>query len=117
MIGDGAHATTPFQGQGAGQAIEDSLVLSTLLGKIHDVRQIDNAFAAYDKVRRLRSQKNVTTSRASGLALTFQHPEIGDNLDVLAKNLAGRMDWLWGHDLDKQNKDAVEYMDKLNSTK
>lgn len=34
MLGDAAHAMTPFQGQGAGQAIEDALVLTTLLSKV-----------------------------------------------------------------------------------
>ena len=33
-MGDAAHATTPFQGQGAAQATEDALVLQTLLGQV-----------------------------------------------------------------------------------
>lgn len=32
IMGDAAHATTPYQGQGAAQAIEDALVLGTVLG-------------------------------------------------------------------------------------
>ena len=57
MMGDAAHSTTPWQGQGASQAIEDALVLETLLGRVKDVQHIQNAFAAYDQVRRARTQR------------------------------------------------------------
>lgn len=57
IMGDAAHATTPWQGQGASQAIEDALVLETLLGAVNDPKQIPHAFAAYDQVRRPRTQR------------------------------------------------------------
>jgi salicylate hydroxylase len=34
LMGDAAHAMTPWQGSGAGQAIKDAMVLSTLLGEV-----------------------------------------------------------------------------------
>ena len=51
MMGDAAHATTPYQGQGAGKAIEDALVPETLLGRLHDSKYIPNTFVSYDQVR------------------------------------------------------------------
>ena len=57
MMGDAAHATTPWQGQGASQAIEDALVLETLLGRVHNVKHVSNAFSAYDQIRRARTQR------------------------------------------------------------
>ena len=57
MMGDAAHASTPWQGQGASQAVEDALVLETLLGKVKDAKHIPNALAAYDQVRRPRTQR------------------------------------------------------------
>ena len=57
MMGDAAHATTPWQGQGASQAIEDALVLETLLGRVRSVSRISNAFSAYDQIRRERTQR------------------------------------------------------------
>ncbi|QPG95441.1 hypothetical protein C2857_000675 [Epichloe festucae Fl1] len=33
LVGDAAHATTPWQGSGCGMSLQDSLVLSTLLGR------------------------------------------------------------------------------------
>ncbi|KAF2501073.1 FAD/NAD(P)-binding domain-containing protein [Lophium mytilinum] len=63
MMGDAAHATTPFQGAGCGQAIEDALVLATLFRYVRYPEHIAPALAAYDAVRRPRSQKIVETSR------------------------------------------------------
>jgi salicylate hydroxylase len=34
LLGDSAHATTPHQGAGAGQCLEDALILSRLLGLV-----------------------------------------------------------------------------------
>lgn len=44
LLGDAVHATTPHLGQGAGMAIEDSLVLAEELAR-HDT--VENALAAY----------------------------------------------------------------------
>lgn len=44
LLGDAVHATTPHLGQGAGMAIEDSLVLADELGRHND---IDAALTAY----------------------------------------------------------------------
>ncbi|TEY30748.1 hypothetical protein BOTCAL_0848g00010 [Botryotinia calthae] len=63
IMGDAAHATTPFQGAGAGQVIEDALVLSTLLGQVQCLHDIEPALAAYNTVRIPRTQRVVQTSR------------------------------------------------------
>lgn len=49
-------------------AIEDSAVLSRLLGTIKtaDTAQLRKAFTAYSPVRKLRTQQLVTTSRNAG---------------------------------------------------
>lgn len=44
LLGDAVHAATPHLGQGAGMAIEDSIVLAEEIGKAGDPEQ---AFAAY----------------------------------------------------------------------
>ena len=107
MLGDAAHAATPFQGQGAGQAIEDALVLETLLGKVKDKSQISNAFSAYDQVRRPRSQKIVTTSREAGDLMGMRKEGVGDDVVKMKKEMETRMHWIWGRDLKAQNKEAV----------
>lgn len=107
MMGDAAHATTPYQGQGAGQAIEDALVLETLLGRVHDPKYIPNAFAAYDQVRRPRSQRVVKTSREAGLLFGMLAEGVGTDLQKMRERLETRMHWIWNRDLGKQNADAV----------
>ena len=107
MLGDAAHATTPFQGQGAGQAIEDALVLETLLGKVEDKSQISNAFSAYDQVRRPRSQKIVSTSRDAGELMGMRKEGVGNDLEKMKKEFESRMHWIWGRDLRDQNREAV----------
>ena len=61
LIGDAAHATTPHLGQGAGMAIEDSLVLAEEL-KRHET--VDAAFHAFRARRYDRCKYIVERSRA-----------------------------------------------------
>ncbi|KAG8527116.1 uncharacterized protein KY384_008545 [Bacidia gigantensis] len=112
MLGDAAHATTPFQGQGAGQAIEDALVLSKVLAKIEDKSQIPNAFSAYDQVRRPRSQKIVSTSRDAGELCGMTMVGVGGDVAKMKKEFDVRMRWIWGRDQSKQCAEAVELLEE-----
>jgi 2-polyprenyl-6-methoxyphenol hydroxylase-like FAD-dependent oxidoreductase len=53
LLGDAAHAMTPFLAQGACQALEDATVLAAELTHATD---IPTALARYDQARRPRSQ-------------------------------------------------------------
>ncbi|KAI0450743.1 hypothetical protein F5B21DRAFT_528743 [Xylaria acuta] len=66
VIGDAAHAMTPWQASGGGTSIEDSLILSTLLGRARSPTQANVALKAYDQVRRPRTQRIVSSSRKTG---------------------------------------------------
>lgn len=59
LLGDAAHGMTPNLGQGAGQAIEDAVVLAEVIAAGTDLR-------AYDRLRRRRTQSIVTRSRRLG---------------------------------------------------
>lgn len=61
LLGDAAHATTPHLGQGAGMAIEDSLVLAEELAAQADIAA---AFAAYHARRQPRCSYIVENSLA-----------------------------------------------------
>jgi len=80
LLGDCAHASTPHQDAGAGMAIEDAAVLATLLAQIEepDPTVLEKVFTAYDAVRRPRTQRLVTTSRAAGLLYGLQLPGVED---------------------------------------
>lgn len=113
ILGDAAHATTPFQGQGAGKAIEDALVLTTLLSKVRDPEsEIPNAFVAYDQVRRPRSQRVVETSREAGELYGMKAPGVGGDLRKMGEKMGKRMHWVWQRDLVKQNREAVELFEE-----
>ncbi len=112
MIGDAAHATTPFQGQGAGQAIEDACVLSALFEKVTAPDDLPNLLAAYDQVRRPRGQRNVTTSREAGQLISMQLPGVGDDVEKMREKLETRMHWIWHRDVVAQNEDAVKLFEE-----
>ncbi|MFJ6166827.1 FAD-dependent monooxygenase [Micromonospora orduensis] len=64
LLGDAAHAMTPNLGQGAGQAIEDAVVLGAACsGGPHG---LPAALAAYDEQRRPRSQAVARASAQAG---------------------------------------------------
>lgn len=58
LLGDAAHATTPNMGQGAGQALEDAMVLAVQLRE-HGRGAVDEALAAYDR-QRVRRAATIT---------------------------------------------------------
>jgi salicylate hydroxylase len=77
-MGDAAHAPSPFQGQGAGQAIEDSLTLTDLFAHVTDVKDVSLALAAFDQIRRPRANKNVVESRKTGKIFSMMDEECSD---------------------------------------
>jgi salicylate hydroxylase len=135
LIGDAAHATTPHQGQGAGMAFEDSLVLSNILGQVlneppthtseiqengansvHMNKSIESCLRAYDEVRRLRTQKVTATSREMGDIIGFSGKGIGRDFGKLKANLNERMNWIWDVDLPGEITRGVELARKLNTS-
>ena len=63
LLGDAAHAMTPYLGQGACMAIEDGVVLAAACAA-HD--DLDAALARYDRERRPRTQAMAKASRLAG---------------------------------------------------
>lgn len=115
LLGDCAHASTPHQGAGAGMAIEDAAVLSSLIGHIkHPERAIMvKVFEAYEQLRRPRSQKLVTTSRDAGQLFDFQKEGILDEPQKLKSDIEERMQWIWEIDMEAHCAGAVKLMDSL----
>ncbi|KAF5227964.1 hypothetical protein FANTH_14629 [Fusarium anthophilum] len=105
IIGDAAHATTPFQGAGAGQAIEDALILSQLLGRVQCVHEIAPALAAYNTVRRPRTEMVIQTSREAMKLYT-----LADSAETWKQAWDGRMNWIWDIDLEAHIAEALEIL-------
>ncbi|GAA1301611.1 FAD-dependent monooxygenase [Saccharothrix xinjiangensis] len=82
LLGDAAHAMTPYLGQGACTAIEDGVVLAAMCAR-HDV---PTALAEYDRLRRPRTR---AIARASRLVGRFGH-RVRHPLVVKARDAAMR---------------------------
>lgn len=117
MIGDAAHASTPFAGSGAAMAVEDSCVLHTVLGKYLDPeRRAKNKFSratsirlalqSFDTVRRLRSQEVVVRSAEMGRLLSCTEEGVGMSQDEMYRNLDGKLWWIYDGDQEEQVRDT-----------
>jgi len=106
LMGDAAHASTPFQGSGAGMAIEDAYVLSSLLGSIRGKEEIEGAFRGFDAVRRERTQRLVRTSREAAHLWEFELEGVGEDYEKIRENMMTRMHWVWNEDLEKEVKEG-----------
>ncbi|KAH9884877.1 salicylate hydroxylase [Xylariomycetidae sp. FL2044] len=110
MMGDAAHATTPWQGAGGGTSIEDSLILSTLLGMAKNKAEALVALRVYDRVRRPRTQRIVESSRQTGIIMTGKGEETKLDLGELKKKLLPRWDFIINFDNEKHRDEAKELM-------
>ena len=81
LIGDAVHATTPHLGQGAGMAIEDSIVLSEELSRNNSIEQ---AFEAFHDRRFERCKYIVEAS----IAICHSQLGIGPKVDQAAATKA-----------------------------
>ncbi|KAF2018796.1 salicylate 1-hydroxylase-like protein [Aaosphaeria arxii CBS 175.79] len=98
LVGDAAHASTPFNGAGAGMCVEDCYILSSLLSEVQHEPDLCKVFSSYDEVRRSRSQRLVQKSIEAGMLYEFEGPQ-GDDIDALISNMTTRMNWIWDFDL------------------
>ncbi|KAJ5584622.1 uncharacterized protein N7459_004422 [Penicillium hispanicum] len=112
ILGDAAHASTPHQGAGAGQAIEDAHVLAELLGDPHvqSARDVVAAFRAYDEIRRPRSQRVVTSSKENAYLLCLCLDGVGEDEAKLKETFQQRLRWLWDLDVQGQAEQARQRM-------
>ncbi|MEV0235061.1 FAD-dependent monooxygenase [Nonomuraea sp. NPDC050786] len=69
LLGDAAHAMSPDRGQGAGQSIEDAVVLAAALA---GEPTIEDALRRYDAERRPRTQATARGAGKDGQRLTSQ---------------------------------------------
>ncbi|HWX45917.1 MAG TPA: FAD-dependent monooxygenase [Solirubrobacteraceae bacterium] len=79
LIGDAAHMTTPFIGQGAGISMEDAVVLAkelALTDGLRDQRMLAGALESFQRARMPRCAKIVLTSRRRGRMLSLSNPTV-----------------------------------------
>ncbi len=108
ILGDAAHPTLPLLAQGANMAIEDAWVLAAEMDR-HD--NLQNAYAAYQKRRKSRTRRIVqaATNNARIYHLSSRplrnlaHGAMRFAGRVAPEQVLGRYDWLYGHDVTKQD--------------
>ncbi|KAH6680659.1 hypothetical protein B0J14DRAFT_579072 [Halenospora varia] len=113
LVGDSSHAMQPYQGAGAGQAIEDGYILGRAIRDFLERRgtreevcgEIRPWLQLYQDIRLPRAQKVQRTSREAGLLYQMQSEELKglsfeECLPVIKGKMESRMKWIWDEDLD-----------------
>lgn len=103
LIGDAAHAMTPFAAQGAAMAIEDAAMLADVIADFpNDLRQ---SLTIWENLRRPRIEKVRKRGALNRLAWHARGPvAIARNLFLRMRSseqLAADLDWLYGWQLQK----------------
>ncbi|MDP3897987.1 MAG: FAD-dependent monooxygenase [Mesorhizobium sp.] len=102
LVGDAAHAMTPFAAQGAAAAIEDAYVLAAVLDDAPN--DLAGALARYEKIRRPRVRRVVRRAAFNAFAWHASGPVAAVRNAILARRsgerLAADLDWLYGWDAD-----------------
>ena len=110
IAGDAAHASTPHHGAGAGMALEDSYVLAALLAEIDDARELEEAFKAYDAIRRERTQRLVKTSGECGRVFDCEGTGIEEDREAFRRDLMERHKWIWDNDLEVDLREGLKML-------
>lgn len=92
-------------------SIEDSMILSSLLGRSKSHTQAIAALKAYDEVRRPRTQRIVESSRVMGWLATGQDKEVGLNAEGIGKKMDGFFDFIHDLNMQKHRDEAISLMD------
>lgn len=74
--------------------IEDTMILSTLLGCVSTSAEATKALKVYDQIRRPRTQAVVEASKQTGELLTGSDAEVGIQGKKLKKALDNRWDFI-----------------------
>ncbi|KIJ41279.1 hypothetical protein M422DRAFT_75634 [Sphaerobolus stellatus SS14] len=110
LLGDAAHAMTPHQGAGAGQAIEDAYVLAGILGDHHtQLDNIDTALRAYDHMRRPLASHVLQGSRDAGRMYEFNGPQ-GEHYETLCPAIQRQWEWIWASTPEEDLENALKWM-------
>lgn len=119
IAGDAAHAASPHHGAGAGMGIEDALALATVLelaaeniivqgndGWRRKGATVTAALAAYNAVRRERTQWLVRSSREVCKTYEWANPDCGNDPEKCLRDIEWRAHKIWHFDMDNMLAEA-----------
>ncbi|KAH9995011.1 salicylate hydroxylase [Xylariaceae sp. FL0662B] len=113
IIGDAAHTTTPFQGSGASLALEDAMILGTLLENISSPNEISKAFQAFSDVRVGRCQQVIDSSRETGALYCGLDRRAGLDVTQLKKASSSKWEFIVSLDMEAHKSEAIQRLDEL----
>ncbi|KAI0800722.1 salicylate hydroxylase [Fomes fomentarius] len=110
LLGDAAHGMMPHLGAGAGQGLEDALLLARLLSN-PSVRKgaVEAVLQAYSQVRRPRAQTVWELSYRAGRVYEH-HGAHEPTPEGVKEDLQNINDPIWHHDLDDDLKAALQIL-------
>ncbi|KAI5449288.1 hypothetical protein NCC49_005150 [Naganishia albida] len=98
LLGDAAHASLPHNGAGAGQAIEDALLLTEIFKHPSCTAETAPQFLqVYEEIRRPRANAQMVHSRRSGDLYEFAS-DFGRDYGKMGEEMETRWNWIWDHD-------------------
>jgi len=122
LLGDAAHAMSPQQDSGAGQAMEDAYLLATLLG--HPLTRLDNvsrALSIYDTIRRPIAMEVAERSLTNGRLFGLQLPGVPLDNDMVLPDLGEAIEnnwkWTWSTTCDGAVKEAIRLLEVGQETR
>ena len=130
IAGDAAHAASPHHGAGAGMGIEDGLALATVLdlaarklagqggggGQKGKGATVAAALAAYNAVRRERTQWLVRSSREVSKTYEWANPDCGSDPEKCLRDIEWRAHKIWHFDMENMLDEAKREFERFLSS-
>ncbi|KAI0909068.1 hypothetical protein F4823DRAFT_596490 [Ustulina deusta] len=107
IFGDAAHASLPFAGNGAAQALEDAAVLDCLFDHVEKPGAVAPALQAFCRVRRPRSQAVVDLARKFGRVYAFAEDGMHEDPARMKTFFAQMAAFTNDFDVKSQNDEAL----------
>ncbi|KZS93032.1 FAD/NAD-P-binding domain-containing protein [Sistotremastrum niveocremeum HHB9708] len=118
LVGDAAHAMLPHLGAGAGQGLEDALLLTQLLTRPDVfVENVEFVLRAYDAIRVPRANAVLEGSARAGDIYEGRGPS-GPTVNGIRQDLEGIWDPVWhGYDLEEAYQRAANmFLESIRSS-
>ncbi|KAF8468094.1 salicylate hydroxylase [Russula ochroleuca] len=125
ILGDAAHAMTPFQGAGAGQAIEDAAILAALLSnELATETTVPQVLEIYSRVRQPLATEVARRSRLNGDYVQLRSLAEPDHNDIsssarlqrIVKQIQDNFEWVYQTDWDADLQRATSLLQAELST-